>query len=47
MIKNATYITLESNSFNIISLKDSSLDMITPKEKYMNSKNLLVDIKQN
>ena len=42
IINNASYINLKSSEFYITSLKDSKIDMITPKEKYLNSKNIKV-----
>lgn len=37
ILNNATYKTIRSSQFYITSLKDTEIDMITPKEKYLNS----------
>jgi len=42
ILNNASYINLNSSEFYITSLKDSNIDMITPKEKYLNSKNIKI-----
>ncbi len=43
VLNKRSYITLESNDFYIISLKDFSTEMITTLEKYIKSPNLLIE----
>ena len=43
LLDNASYITLNTDEFYMTSIKDNSIDMITPKEKYMNSNTIIVE----
>ena len=42
ILNKATYKTIKSSNFYITSLKDTNIDMITPKEKYLNSEHIIV-----
>ena len=42
ILNKATYKTIKSSEFYITSLKDTNIDMITPKEKYLNSDHIIV-----